>query len=156
MDPVSKDNKAYTELLCCLWSFTAIFLSVLLIHALPSRFWNHPSAIWRRRTAGVPRCWGVASYSGGSVGEITGLCAYFIRWKCLYMCTIICVDFETFYAPKTKCRLIYFSGLQLFCHQKLNKHVFPSPAYWPVLCVPGKYLPLWLCNSRGERLQAVG
>lgn len=43
-----------------------------------SRFWNNPSAIWRGRTAGVPRCWGAASYSGGSFGEITG---------CTHMCT---------------------------------------------------------------------
>lgn len=39
-----------------------------------TRFWNYPSAIRRRRAAGVPRRWGAASCSGGFVGEITGVC----------------------------------------------------------------------------------
>lgn len=43
------------------------------------RFWNHPSAIRRRRTAGVPWCWGTASYSGGPAGKITG----FLFWTIL-------------------------------------------------------------------------
>lgn len=50
---------------------------------LLSRFWNHSSAIWRKRTAGISRCGGIASYFGGSVGEITGLPAYCNRWKFL-------------------------------------------------------------------------
>lgn len=50
---------------------------------LLSRFWNHSSAIWRKGTAGISRCGGIASYFGGSVGEITGLFAYCNRWRFL-------------------------------------------------------------------------
>lgn len=62
--------------------------------------------------------------------EKSQVCVHISSDENVFICAlIICVDFEKFSAPKTKCRLIYFLGLQLFCHQKLNKHVFPSSVY---------------------------
>lgn len=59
--------------------------------------------------------------------EKSQVCVHISSDENVFICaSVICVDFETCSAPKTKCRLIYFSGLQVFSHQKLNMHVFPS------------------------------
>lgn len=71
--------------------------SAYFMHLWIPRFWNHPSAIRGRRTAGVPWRWGTASYSGGPFGKITGfifcifnrLCSALFSFN-IYTYNIIC------------------------------------------------------------------